>query len=138
MPLMNYTRLALAAVAATIADIVYGFAVYGNLLTSSFLAQGAIYRSAESQMEYMPIGAAGLVLAMVAAAMVFAVSNFRGVGGGLQFGFLLAVFAIGTGVVVNYATLNMTEDHAARMVVAALGEWLLVGAVIGLVYRPRS
>ena len=41
-------------------------------------------------------------------------------------------------VVVNYATLNMTEDHASRMVLAALGEWLVVGAVIGLVYKPRG
>ena len=55
---MNYTSLALAAIAATIANFVYGFAVYGNLLTSSFLAQGAIYRSAEAQMANMPLGAA--------------------------------------------------------------------------------
>lgn len=135
---MNYTRLALAAVAATIADFAYGFVVYGNLLTSSFLAEGAIYRSAETQMEYMPIGAAGIVLAMVVAAMLFAVSNFRGLAGGLQFGLLLAVFLIGAGVVIEYATMNMTEDHAARMVLAVLGEFLLVGAVIGLVYRPRD
>jgi hypothetical protein len=135
---MNFTRLALAAVAGVIADFAYGFAVYGNLLTSSFLAQGAIYRGAEAQMEYMPIGAAGLVLAMAALVMVFAVSSFRGIGGGLQFGLLIAVFSIGTNVVVNYATLNMTEDHAARMVLAALGEWLVVGAAIGAVYRPRA
>jgi hypothetical protein len=135
---MNFTRLALAAVAATIADFVYGFAVYGNLLTSSFLEQGAIYRSAEAQMSYMPIGAAGIALAMVAAAMLFAVSNFRGLSGGLQFGFLLAVFAIGTSVVVGYATLNVTEDHAARMVLAVLGEWLIAGAVIGGIYQPSS
>ena len=135
---MNFTRLALAAVAAVVADFAYGFAVYGNLLTSSFLAQGAIYRSAEEQLAYMPIGAAGIALAMVAAAMLLAVSSFRGIAGGLQFGLLLGVFAIGSGVVVNYATITMSEDHAARMVLAALGEWLLVGAVIGAVYRPRD
>ena len=73
-----------------IADFAYGFAVYGNILTSSFLAQGAIYRSAEAQMEFMPIRAAGIALAMVAAAMLLAVSNFRGIAGGLQFGLLLA------------------------------------------------
>lgn len=134
---MNYPRLALAAVGATVADFVYGFVVYGNLLTSSFLAQGGIYRSAEAQMANMPLGAAAVLLAMVAAAMLFAVSNFRGAGGGLQFGFLLAVFAIGSGVVVNYATINMSEDHATSMVAAALGEWLLVGTVIGLIYQPR-
>lgn len=135
---MNFPRLATAALAAVIADFAYGFVVYGNVLTSSFLAQGAIYRTAESQMEYMPLGAAGLVLAMIAAAMLFAVSVFRGAGGGLQFGFLIAVFSIGTNVVVNYATLNMTEEHAARMVLAALGEWLVVGVVIGAVYRPKA
>ena len=32
----------------------------------------------------------------------------------------------------------MTEDHASRMMLASLGEWLVVGAVIGLIYRPRS
>jgi hypothetical protein len=126
---MNYTRLALAAVAATIADFVYGFVVYGNLLTGSFLAQPGIYRSAEAQMANMPLGAA---------AMLFAVSSFRGLGGGMWFGLLLAVFAIGSGVVVNFATINMTEDHASRMMLAALGEWLVVGAVIGLIYQPRS
>jgi hypothetical protein len=135
---MNFMRLALAVVAAVIADFAYGFAVYGNVLTSSFLAQGAIYRSAEAQMEYMPIGAAGVVLAMIAAAMLFAVSSFRGIAGGMQFGLLLAVFAIGSGVVINYATLTMTEDHASRMVLAAFVEWVLVGAVIGAVYRARD
>lgn len=135
---MNYSRLALATVLATLADFVYGFVVYGNLLTNSFLAQPGIYRTAEAQMANMPLGAGGLVLAMAAAVMLFAVSGFRGAGGGFQFGLLLAVFAIGSGVVVNYATLNMSEDHATRMVAAALGEWLLVGTVIGLIYQPRS
>ncbi len=134
---MNFPRLAFAVVAAVITDFAYGFAVFGNLLSNSFLAQGAIYRSAEAQMEYMPIGAAGIVLAMIAATMIFAVSTFRGLVGGLQYGMLLAVFAIGTSVVVNYATINMTEDHAARMLLAYLGEWILVGAVIGSVYRPK-
>lgn len=134
---MNYTRLALAAVAATIASFVYGFAVYGNLLTSSFLAQGAVYRGAEAQMAYMPLGAAAILLAITAATMMFAASAFRGLSGGLWFGLLLAVFAIGTNVVVDYATINLTEDHASRMMLAALGEWLVVGAVIGLIYRPQ-
>ena len=132
---MNYTRLALAAVAATIADFVYGFAVYGNLLTGSFLAQGPIYRSAEAQMANMPLGAAAILLAITAATMMFAASAFRGLSGGLWFGLLLAVFAIGSNVVVDYATINITEDHASRMMLASLGEWLVVGAVIGIIYR---
>jgi hypothetical protein len=135
---MNYTRLALAALAATVADFVYGFVVFGNLMTSSFLSQGGLYRAAADQMAYMPIGAAALLLAITAATMLFAASAFRGLGGGLWFGLLLGIFAIGTNVVVDYATMAMTEDHAARMLLATLGEWLVVGAVIGAVYRPRA
>jgi hypothetical protein len=136
---MNYSRVAMAAIAATVADFVFGFVVYGNLLTSSFLAQSGIYRAAEAQMAYMPVGAAGLAVAMFAATILFANSpRPAGLASGLAFGFLLAVFTIGTCVIVNFATLNMTTDHAVKMGVAALAEWLVVGAVIGLVYRPTG
>jgi hypothetical protein len=135
---MNYPRIAAAVVAATLADFVYGFAVYGNLLSGSFLAQPGIYRSTDAQMAYMPVGAAGILLAMVAATILFARGNRRrGGAAGALFGLLLAMFTIGSCVVVNYATLNMTSDHALKMIAAASGEWLLVGTVIGVVYRPR-
>ena len=133
---MNYTRVAVAAFAGTIAAFAYGFLVYGNLLTSSFLAQTGIYRSAEMQMAYMPIGAGGVLLAMIAATLLFASGSRRGPVGGLRFGLLLAMFAIGAGAVVNYATLNITGDHAVKMIVAALGDWLVVGTVIGAAYGP--
>jgi hypothetical protein len=133
---MNYTRVAVAAFAGTVADFAYGFVVYGNLLTSSFLAQPGIYRTAEMQMAYMPIGAGGILLAMIAATLLFASGSRRGAVGGLRFGLLLAMFAIGAAVVVNYATLNITGDHAVKMIAAALGEWLVVGTVIGAAYGP--
>ncbi len=57
MAAMNYSRLAMAAVAATLADFVYGFLVYGNLLTASVAAQSGIYRSAEAQMANFSIAA---------------------------------------------------------------------------------
>jgi hypothetical protein len=126
-----------------VADFVYGFVVYGNLLTGSFAAQPGIYRTAADQVAYMPVGAAGIFLAMIAAVLLFARGNHpRGVGGGITFGLLLGIFAIGVAVLVNYATLNIRGDRAARMVVAAAGEWLVVGAVSGAVYgtgpRPAA
>jgi hypothetical protein len=131
---MNYTRVAVAAFAGTIADFAYGFLVYGNLLTSSFLAQPNIYRPAEMQMAYMPVGAGGILLAMVAATLLFASGSRRGAVAGLRFGLLLAMFAIGAAALVNFSAINMTADHAVKMVAAALGEWLVVGAVIGAAY----
>ena len=40
---MNFGRLALAAVAATVFDVVYGFLVYGTWLSSEFLRHAAVY-----------------------------------------------------------------------------------------------
>lgn len=136
---MDYRRIALVAIVATLVDFAYGFVVYGNLLTASFAAQPGIYRSAEAQMANMPVGAAGLFIAMVAAAALFAWGGQRsGLVHGLIFGALLAVFAIGTSVLVNYATIIMAGDHAMKMVAAAFGEWLTVGAAIGLTSHPPS
>jgi hypothetical protein len=134
---MSYIRIALAAVAATITDFLYGFLVYGNLLTSSFAAQAGIYRGAEAQMANMPIGAFGVLLAMIAVSTLYARWCERGtVTEGVSFGLLIALFAIGTCVLVNYATIAMTAQHAAMMGIAALVEWLVVGVVLSLVYRP--
>ena len=52
---MNYARLALAAVAATIFDAVYGFLVYGMLLVPDFSRYPAVYRSNEAGMAYLPL-----------------------------------------------------------------------------------
>ena len=133
---MNYTRVFLAAIAATVADFAYGFVVYGNVLTSSFAAQTLIYRPAQDQMAYMPIGAAGIFAAMIAASAIYAKGRTGRVIDGAAFGILLGLFMIGACVAVNYATINMSGDHGVKMAAAALVEWVIVGVVISLVYRP--
>jgi hypothetical protein len=135
---MKAIRILIAAVAATVADFLYGFVVYGNLLTASFAAQTGIYRSAEAQMANMPLGAFGVMLAMLAAATLYSRGRARGLAAGVSFGALLAMFVLGACVIVNYATLNLTAPHAAMMAAAAVGEWLVVGVVISAVYRPAA
>jgi hypothetical protein len=132
---MHAIRIVITALAATIADFLYGYAVYGNLLIDSFIAQPGIYRSAEAQMANMPLGAAGVLVAMLAATMIYARGRARGLAAGVSFGALVAAFVLGACVVVNYATINMSAQHAAVMAAAAVGEWVVVGVVIGAVYR---
>ena len=45
---MNYARLALAAVAATVFDACYGFLVYGVMLAPEFARYPGVYRSNEA------------------------------------------------------------------------------------------
>jgi hypothetical protein len=133
-------RLALAAVAATVADAVYGFVVYGNVLNSQFSAFPAVFRPAEIGPAYLPGMFLGILVAMVAVAFIYAKGYEGGTGlqEGLRFGFLLAIVNAGYFVGVNYAILNIGPGVAVGMALAGLGEWLLIGAVIGAVYKPAG
>jgi hypothetical protein len=137
---MNYGRLALAAVVGLVVDVVYGFLVYGTLLAGEFGKYPAVYRSAETGPAYLPLMFAGLFIAILVAAMMYA-KGYEGGGGaseGLRFGVLLGVFVAFTFASVNYAVLNIGRRLAAYTAVAGLIEWTLIGVAIGLVYKPAQ
>ncbi len=137
---MNYTRIGLAAVAATVADIAYGFLVYGQLIGSEFHRYPAVYRSDETAMSHMPLGFAGILVAMIVLAMIYAkgYEGGSGVSEGARFGVLVGIFVLFAFVGVEYWLLNIGRKLAAEMGVAALGEWTVVGIVMGLVYKPGA
>jgi hypothetical protein len=136
---MNLTRLALAAVAATVVDGVYGFAVYGNALAGQFGAFPAVFRSTATQSAYIPGMLAGILIAMLAVTYLYAKSyEGGGLAEGLRFGVLMAVFHAGYFVATDYAILNIGRRLAAGMAVAGFGEWLIVGGAIGLMYRGAA
>jgi hypothetical protein len=66
-------------------------------------------------------------------------AGYRGGSGlleGARFGVLIGVFAIGAFVVHNYVNLNIGLTGTLQQAVAYFLEWLVVGIVIGLIYRP--
>jgi hypothetical protein len=135
---MNYARLALAAVAATIFDAVYGFLVYGVLLAPEFGRYPGVYRSNEAGQAFLPLMFGGLLLAIVAVAIIYAKGYEGGSGAaeGARFGFLLGVFVVFAFAAVNYAVLEVGRKIAVMTAAAGFVEWLAIGVVIGLVYRP--
>ena len=137
---MNYPRVALAALAATVVDAVVGYVVYGVLLAGSFASYPAVYRSADAGATYLPGMFAGIFVGLLAASYIYAKGYEGGVGvaEGLRFGILLGVFVATIFAGVNYATLNIGLGHSAVLAVAALVEWTVLGTVIGLVYKPAA
>jgi hypothetical protein len=135
---MNYARLVLAAVAATVFDAVYGFVVYGMLLAPEFGRYPGVYRSNEAGMAFLPLMFAGLFVAIVAVAVIYAKGYEGGSGAaeGARFGVLLGVFVVFAFAAVNYAVLNVGRKIAVMTAGAGFVEWLAIGLVIGLVYRP--
>jgi hypothetical protein len=137
---MNYARIALAAVAATLVDAVYGFAVYGTLLTPEFERYPAVYRQGDAGMAHLPLMFAGILVAMGVASYIYAKGYEGGSGAseGFRFGVtlgLLMAFFFGS---VNYGTLIIGRKLGLEEAAAALVEWTLVGLVIGLCYKPAA
>jgi hypothetical protein len=135
---MNYARVVLAAVAATVFDACYGFVVYGMLLAPGFARYPAVYRSNEAGLAYLPLMFAGLFVAIVAVAVIYAkgYEGGSGIAEGARFGLLLGVFVVFAFAAVNYATLNIGRRLALTVAAAGFVEWLVIGIVIGLIYSP--
>jgi hypothetical protein len=137
---MNYARLALAAIAATVFDAIYGFVVYGMLLAPEFARYPGVYRSNEAGQAFLPLMFGGLLIAILAAVIIYAkgYEGGSGVAEGARFGFLLGVFVVFAFAGVNYAVLNIGRRLAVMTAAAGLVEWLVIGTIIGLVYKPAA
>ena len=137
---MNYSRLALAAVAATVVDGVYGFLIYGQVIGSEFARYPAIYRSNETQTAYLPLMFVGILFAMFVAAYLYA-KGYEGGSGmqeGMRFGVLVGLLMVGYVAGVDYAIMRIGKRMALYIGLAGLVEWIVIGTVIGLVYKPAA
>jgi hypothetical protein len=137
---MNYGRLALAAIAAWVVDAVYGFVVYGTVLSSEFGRYPGVYRPNDVAPGYLPVLFLGILLAMFVASYIYA-KGYEGGSGlqeGMRFGVLVGLLVVGYTCIVNYAILNIGRRLAGSVAIAALVEWTIAGIVIGTIYKPVS
>jgi len=139
---MNYARILIASVCAFVAYFVYGGILFGLLpwLRTEFAKYPAVYRTQEGIKSVMPFGMLAMFVALVAIAVLYAMV-YRGGSGlleGAHFGALIGVFAIGSFVVHNYVNLNIGLKLTIQQSIAYFVQWVLVGIVIGLVYKPAT
>ena len=137
---MNYTRIALAALAAFVAYFVLGGLFFtSSVLRNEFSKYPAVYRPQEGQMSHMPVGMAAMFLSMVVLAVIYAMlyKDGSGVAEGARFGALIGVFAGCAFVLHNYVNLNIGLKLTLFSAVAYFIEWTVYALVIGLVYKPR-
>jgi hypothetical protein len=139
---MNLWRIALAAVGAFAAYFALGGLLFGLLpaMRNEFQKYPAVYRPQEGQMSHMPAGMAAMFVAILALAVIYAMLYQGGSGAavGARFGALIGVFAIGSFVVHNYVNLNIGLKLTLQQAAAYFVEWVVVGVVIGLIYRPAQ
>lgn len=135
---MNYPRLVLAAVAALIVFFAWGFLTEGWLLRKDFVSSAALYRTSDLQMKYMPFGLASVLVALLAAVVLYAgwCGGTSDAFKGLQFGLLMGVFVACVHPISNLITMNMDTKLGLEIAASNAIGWILAGLVIGLVYKP--
>jgi hypothetical protein len=134
---MNYGRMVGSAVAAAAVFFIYGFLVHGLLIARDYLPYPVgVYRGGEDAKSHTPIGLAGIFVAMLVFATIYAQGNRYGAGQGARLGLLFGIFMAGAFAAVNYGTLHISGRLALEIGASELVEWTLAGIAVGLTYRP--
>lgn len=137
---MNYSRLALAALAGTIASFVVGALIFWLVpaLIQESHKYPDVYRSKEKMMSVMPVGLAATFLAVLAVTVIFASmqQSGSGIAAGVRFGLLIASFVVCGFVLHNYVNLNIGLNLALGQAAAYFVQWTVIGIVISLIYKP--
>lgn len=137
---MNYPRIALAGLGATVAYFALGFLLLAILPLDNEVRQfPAVYRTPESMNSVAPVGIIALLVAMMALAALYAYAFRDGspAARGVRFGLLIGLFAAGSFVLHNYVSLNIGLRLALLQAAANFVQWVGASVVIALIYRPH-
>ena len=138
---MNLARVALSALAALVAYFIVGGIFFTiPAMREEFAKYPGVFRTGEAINSVMAVGVFGLLLAIGAAATIFARMHPAGAGiqAGIKFGVILAVFQLGSFVLHNHMNLNIGWRLSVLQGIAYTAEWIAVGIVISLVYRGSA
>jgi hypothetical protein len=136
---MNWIRIAAAGFGAFVFYFIFGglsFLLVPSL-KDGYMKYPSVYRSQEGIKAVMPIGMAAMLLAILVLAVLYAMLYQGGSGlvEGARFGALIGLFAIGSFVIHNYVNLNIGGALTLQQSIVYFVQWVLVGVVIGLIYR---
>jgi hypothetical protein len=135
---MNFARVAAAGATAWIVSIAVGYVVNEILLKDIFTANAAVLRPEDVIMGKLPIGFAFMLVGFMAFAYTYA-KGYEGTNGvmeGVRFGVLIAIMINCFALVWYYVTVPITGTMATAMMIDAILEWALYGAIVGAIYKP--
>jgi hypothetical protein len=139
---MNYPRLALAAVGATVAYFAAGGILFAALpwLQEEFAKSPAVFRTPDDMKRVMPLGMIAIFVAIIVTTVLYARAHPAGGGiaDGARFGALIGVFAVCGFALHNHMLLNVSMKLTIGQAIAFFVQWLGVGIAISLIYRPPT
>jgi len=89
-------------------------------------------------MKVMPYGMVAILIAIVVIAILYAkiCTAGGGIASGIYLGALIGVFSVCSFAIHNYINLNIGLTLTIYQSVAYFIQWVIVGAAIGLIYKP--
>jgi hypothetical protein len=139
---MNYSRIALAALGATVAYFVLGGILFAALpsLRKEFMKYPAVYRTQDDMKRVMPMGMISILVGIFVVAVLYAMAYPAGGGvlDGARFGALIGVFAVCGFALHNHMLLNIGIKLTVGQAISYFVQWLVVGIVISLIYAPAT
>ncbi len=135
---MNVARVIMATFGAFIVYFALGALFFTRPgMRAEFSRYAPVYRSEQAMKGVMPFGMLGMLLSMLALAILFAMIHPLGAGlaAGARFGLLIALYALGSFVLHNYVNLNIGRRLTVLQAIAYSIEWLAVGMTISAIYR---
>lgn len=132
-------RIFLSAFAALVAYFATGGALFAAMpwLKEEFKKHSALFREEAQMMKAMPIGMAGMFLAMLSLAVIYAHIPAVAPGAlqGAGFGALVGVYVFGAFVLHNHMNLNVSWRLTLWSGAAYLLEWIVAGTALGAIFR---
>jgi hypothetical protein len=123
-----------------LAYFAYGFAMFAALpaMKTEFKKYPNVYRSEEAMMKIMPFGMVTILISIVVVAILYAKIYPAGAGivSGIYLGVLIGLFVVCTFAIHNYVNLNIGIKLTLYQAFAYFFQWVVVGAAIGLIYKP--
>ena len=137
---MNYARIALASLGAAVAYFIYGFAMFAAWpsMKTEFMKYPNVYRPKDEMMKMMPYGTIAILISIVVVTVLYAKIDSAGGGivSGICLGALIGLFSVCAFVFHNYVNLNIGLTLTIYQSIAYFIQWVIVGAAIGLIYKP--
>jgi len=136
---VNYARIALASLGATVAYFVFGFIMLAALpaMKSEFMKYPGVYRSREGMMKVMPYGMVAILVSILVVTVLYAkiYPTGGGIVPGIYLGALIGIFSVCTYAIHNYVNLNIGLALTLYEGITYFIQWVIVGAAIGLIYK---
>jgi hypothetical protein len=135
---MNFTRVALAAVAAWVLYMVMGYIVHGVLLRDIYMQYSGVMRPEAQASAILPVNFGIVLVGFFAFAYAYA-KGYEGGSGlqeGLRFGVLVGIMLCTFASIWQYMVWPVGRRLLAAWLIDYIVEFALYGIVVGLVYRP--